>query len=134
MDSDVGTVFKYFITRDEVLMGRDKEFPLSANLEKNLNKLLIAINKLREKYGKPMAVSSGYRPGHYNVEAHGAKNSTHLVCEACDFYDTGGLLDKFCTENQPLLAELGLYLEHPESTPGWCHLDIRTREHRIFRP
>lgn len=115
-------------------MGREKEYPITPDMEKSLAKLLIAVNKLREKYGKAMVVTSGYRPGKYNTAAHGAKNSTHLLCEACDFRDTDGELDKFCTDNQELLADLGLWLEHPDSTPGWTHLDIRARDNRVFRP
>lgn len=122
------------ITRNEILMGRDGEFPLSLQLEKNLSQLLVSLNKFREIYGKPMTVSSGYRPGHYNIDAGGAKNSNHTVCMACDFKDSDGSLDKFCLENQHVLESCNLFLESPGSTPGWCHLDIKTRANRVFNP
>ncbi len=106
-------------------MGRDKEFPLSPQLETNLFNLLIALNLVRKAYGKPMKVSSGYRPGHYNTAAKGAKASAHLSCEACDFSDPDGALDAWCMANLPLLASLNLRLESPKHTIGWCHLDTR---------
>ena len=80
------------ISRDEILMHRDAEFPLTPELEANLAKLLEAVNKLRALYGQPMYVSSGYRPGHYNKAAGGAPNSPHPQCQAVDFHDADGKL------------------------------------------
>lgn len=124
------------ITRDEILMGRDKEFPLDKALEANLNALLTALNAFRAHYGVPMKVSSGYRPGHYNKDAGGASNSSHKTCEACDFSDQSGLLDAYCEANLDILAECGLYLEDPDHTVGWCHLTTRAPKsgHRVFIP
>lgn len=123
-----------FITRNEILMGREKEFPLTEELEKNLEKLLKALNQFREIYGKPMQVSSGYRPGKYNKAAGGATKSNHMVCMACDFVDIDSSLDSFCVANQDVLEVCGLYLEHPKWTNTWCHLDIFPRKRHIFIP
>ena len=124
------------ITRAEVLMGRDAQYPLDAALEANLAKLLPALNVLREAYGQPMFVSSGYRPGPYNVAAHGAAHSNHMVCEACDFHDSDGSLDAWCLRNQHVLEHAGLYLEDPRNTPGWCHVQCVPPKsgHRVFIP
>lgn len=130
--SKIEQELKYKIKRAEILMGRDAEFPLSEELESNLSKLLAAVNQLRELYGKPMIVSSGYRPGRFNAAAGGAKNSSHLSCEAVDFKDADGALKAFCTPE--ILVKCGLYMEDPESTPTWCHLQIRPTKNRIFKP
>lgn len=122
------------ITREEVLMGRDKEYPLTPELEANLTKLLVALNKFRAAYGKPMIVTSGYRPGHYNKNAGGSKRSSHLTCQACDFADPTGGLAAYCIENIELLAEIGLWLESPARTKGWIHLQIRPTVNRVFEP
>lgn len=113
------------ISRDEILMGRDKDFPLTPQFEINLEKLLIAVNALRLIYGKPMIVTSGYRPGHYNNSAKGAKLSCHLTCEAADFKDTDGSFAKWCLINVKELVKLGLYMEEPKFTKGWVHLQVR---------
>lgn len=111
------------ITRDEVLMGRDKQAPLTPELEANLTKLLEALNKFRKIYGKPMKVSSGYRPPAINEKTFGAaRRSNHMICLACDFRDSDGSLDQFCLNNKKVLEECGLWLESPEYTVGWCHL------------
>lgn len=105
-------------------MGRHQEFPLSDELLDNLGRLLVALNKLRAAYKQPMAVSSGYRPGHFNKDAGGAKGSHHLTLLACDFSDPKDRLDTWCRNNLMSLKGWGLYLEHPDYTPGWCHLQI----------
>lgn len=120
------------ITRNEVLMGRDALYPLDDKKEANLTKLLEAVNTLRFLYGKPMYVSSGYRPGEFNVKAHGAKNSAHTSCEAVDFHDKDRSLVKFCTPD--ILEQCGLYMENPKSTLTWTHVQIRTTTSRIFNP
>ncbi len=118
------------ISRDEILMGRDKEYPLSLSLEDNLAKLLIAVNKLRAAYGKPMYVSSGYRPGKYNVAAGGAKSSSHMTCQAVDFKDADGALKAWITVE--ILEQCGLYQEDPLKTPTWLHVQVRPTINRIF--
>lgn len=122
------------ITRAEILMGRDAEYPLTPQLEFNLGQLFHAINQVRKLYNKPMSVSSGYRPGKYNTAAGGAQNSAHMTCEAIDISDPKGELDAWCMANQAKLEEYGLWLEEPTHTPGWCHLDIRPRNVRVFKP
>lgn len=122
------------ITKEEVLMGRDKDHPLTEELQANLDLLLIALNKLRTAYGKPMVVTSGYRPAAFNSAAGGAKKSAHMSCQAADFRDSSGELKKWCVDNIHLLEEFGLYLEHPDHTPTWCHLQIRPTKNRIFKP
>lgn len=124
------------ISRDEVLMGRDKEYPLTPELEANLQALLKSLNQFRDLYGIPMIVSSGYRPGHYNTDAGGAKGSAHMMCEACDFRDSDGSLDFFCANRLDVLEQCKLYLEMPKNTPGWCHLTVRPPKsgNRIFIP
>ena len=108
-------------------MGRDLQYPLTKEMEANLEQLIKAVNAIRAAYGKPMYVSSGYRPGAFNSAAGGAKKSAHMICKAVDFKDPNGELDKWCDQNQDLLESLGLWQEHPEATKGWCHLDINIR-------
>lgn len=125
------------ITRQEVLMKRDKDYPLTPELEANLVKLLECLNKFRAMYGKPMYVSSGYRPAAINATVKGAaKKSNHMICLACDFADKDGELDKWCMANLDKLEEAGLYLEDPAATPNWCHLQAVPPKSgkRVFKP
>lgn len=124
------------ILASEILQGRHREFPLSDELLDNLGRLLVAVNRIRKLYGKPMIVSSGYRPGHFNVSAGGSINSAHLTCQAVDFVDKGGYLANWCRANSHVLKDAGLYLEHPDATVGWCHLMIARPASglTVFRP
>jgi len=109
------------ITRKEYLMGRDLEAPLTPKQEDNLLKMLGAINMFRCVYGKPMIVTSGYRPPKVNKAIGGAKNSKHMTCEAVDISDRNRELAIFCLNNLDVLIACGLWIENPEKTPGWVH-------------
>jgi uncharacterized protein YcbK (DUF882 family) len=122
------------ITREEILKGRDKDHPLSEIQQKNLDRLLAAVNIVRRSYGKPMVVTSGYRPAAINAAVGGAKKSAHLSCEACDFADPEGKLAQWCLSNLDVLVRAGLYMEGPAATPGWVHLQIRPTKNRVFAP
>lgn len=123
------------ITLKEFLMGREKEYPLTLELALNAASLLAAINYIRGVYGESLTVSSGYRPGKYNVRAGGAKNSSHMTCEAIDLHDDGKFAN-WCVNNLKELEKAGLYMEDPASTKGWVHLQIRKTKSgkRIFKP
>lgn len=116
-------------------MGRDKEYPLTPQLEANLQVLLERINRFRWRYGRPMVVNSGYRPGKYNEEAHGAKNSSHLTCEAVDFQDPDRTITRYILGNPGILTECDLFMEDPSDTPTWVHLQTRSvmSGRRIFK-
>lgn len=124
------------INASEILMGREKEYPLTKDMEYNLLGLIHKVNMLLMEYPNEVKVSSGYRPGKYNVNAKGAKNSPHLTCEAVDFADKDGEFAKWCILNVSLLSKLGLYMEEPAHTKGWVHLQIRpVKSGRIiFKP
>jgi hypothetical protein len=124
------------ITREEILMGRDKAYPLSTQQHENLDVLLERLNRFRQMFGKPMRVSSGYRPHAINAKVGGAMNSAHLHCQAADFYDTDKAIRKFILEHPSVLEECDLYCEDFVYTPTWVHLQSRpTRSgKRMFKP
>lgn len=84
-------------------------------------------------------VSSGWRPPSLNSVTPGASpRSRHMTGQAIDLYDPDGDLDNFAMsdEGQECLHELGLWLEHPSATKGWCHLQtVPPRSgKRVFYP
>jgi hypothetical protein len=84
-------------------------------------------------------VSSGWRPPSVNrVTPRAALRSKHITGQAIDFYDPDGDLDEWCdTESgRHVLTDLGLWLEHPAATKGWCHVQtIPPRSgRRVFYP
>lgn len=129
------------LSETEYLMGRDKLAPLTPQMRLNMETLLVATNLIRDLYGKPMIVTSGYRPPEANAAANGKPQSAHLTCEACDFRDDDGQLAQWCIRNLDLLQRAGLYMESPTSTRtptggGWVHLQTRAPKSgkRVFIP
>lgn len=115
------------IKKSELLMGRDISFSseYTQEISDNLDKLLVQLNIVRDLYGKPMYVSSGWRPSSVNTSVGGSKKSNHMIGLACDFKDTDRQLTEWCLKNIQKLTELGLYMESPDSTPTWVHLQLK---------
>lgn len=118
------------ITRDEVLKGQLCPIELEANLER----LLAQLNEFRVTYGRPLYVTSGYRTLEHNSSIGGRTKSAHLTCEACDFSDPHKELAKWILENLSILESCDLYMEDPEHTPTWVHLQTRKASRRVFLP
>lgn len=84
-------------------------------------------------------VSSGWRPPTLNATVPGAAfRSLHMSAQAIDIFDPDGDLDEFCMSPSGMkaLEEIGLWLEHPAATKGWCHLQTRPPRsgRRFFYP
>ncbi len=83
---------------------------------------------------------SGSKGGHGDggfrlpTSTTGSDHSSHKEAKAVDVYDPGQALDEWLTDEK--LEQYGLYREHPDSTPGWCHLTTRApgSGHRTFYP
>ena len=50
---------------------------------------MVKLNKLRDLYGKPMRITSGYRSKETNLAVNGAENSPHMYGKAVDVYVSG---------------------------------------------
>ena len=136
------------ITRQDYFKGRDKLFKddYSPLIEQNatdtisrVNRLIEAYNASRKLLGLPpikAVVTSGWRPPTVNAQAGGAKKSNHMLALACDISDPDGALDAWCMANLPVLEKLGLWLEHPDSTKSWTHVQTvpTASGRRVFRP
>ena len=93
----------------------------------NAAELLERVNALLAEIDLPEAeqphVNSGWRPDWYNkITPHAAPNSKHMTGQAVDVGDPDGALDNYLFAHTELLQKHGLWMEHPLSTKGWCHL------------
>ena len=127
------------ISKDELLKGRDKQYAneYSQEISDNLDKLLIPLNKVRDLYGIPMVVSSGWRPPSINATTPGAAaHSAHCIGLAADIQDLDGKLKNWVLENLPALSDLGFYFEDFRWTPNWVHFGLQrpASGKRIFVP
>jgi Peptidase M15 len=127
------------ITKEEVLMGRDKLFPndYNENISDNIDFLLEKVNVIRAMYNKPLKVSSGFRPPSVNKMTKGAApNSAHCTGEAVDLQDLDGSFRDWCLQNLKAFKDEGLYIEDFRYTKGWVHITCRKPQSgkRIFIP
>lgn len=111
----------------EILQGKD----CPKELEENLLNLLIKINKVRDAWGKPMTVTSGWRSKEDQIRIYTAKGITdqaqmhmrskHFSCQAVDIADPNRELQEWIKTNIKLIEEIGLWMEDFSATPNWVH-------------
>lgn len=83
-----------------------------------------------------VTVSSGFRTSSSNAATSGAKRSAHMSGEAVDLVDTDGSLGRLCLSRVDLLHLYDVYIENPQFTNGWLHIQKRAipSGNRVFLP
>ncbi len=127
------------ITLADYFMGRDCTHAdeLSSEFRVHAALTVARTNALLERAGLACTVNSGWRPRTINASVPGASaRSKHLTCQAIDLRDSNEALDAWCIRHLSVLEQLGLWLEHPDATPGWCHVQIVPPRsgRRVFMP
>ena len=143
---------KQFLTLAGYWMGRDKAYPfdLSTEIRKEAELTVSLVNDLlvaatlhganpETNPGTGTVLTSGWRPPAINGKTAGAApRSHHMAGRAADIYDPDGDLDEWLmtNEGQKTLKRLGLWMEHPAATKGWCHVQTRPPRsgNRVFYP
>lgn len=91
---------------------------------------LTVLEPIRERFGKPLVVESGYRSRIHNRRVHGAPRSRHVMGDGFDIRpvspsDLGALVklvETMITEGSlPHLGGFGIYRR-------WIHVDARPRK------
>ncbi|OHC66979.1 MAG: hypothetical protein A3H93_18115 [Rhodocyclales bacterium RIFCSPLOWO2_02_FULL_63_24] len=125
------------IILSDYLMGRDALYPaaLTEAITENAKDLLGRVNLLLSWAYKENVrpaldkitgthVASGWRPPMVNdATSNAAAHSSHLDGNGIDLRDNGLRdLARWCLRNLDALDEIGLYMEDPQWTPTWVHL------------
>ena len=139
------------IIPDDYYMGRQHSnaAELTDAIRDNVTELLGRVNLLLAwAYGDNVRpaldaatgthIASGWRPAAINdATANAAKQSRHLTGEAIDLRDNGTRdLARWCIKNLDALEEIGLWMEDPQWTPSWVHLQIQPpgSRRRVYCP
>ena len=96
-----------------------------------------ALDKIREYFGSPITITSGYRPKKYNALIGGAFLSFHQYGMALDFVVKGHSTDEVKKELIPMLRDLNIRLEDNGDGAGWLHMDLgqpSSEKRRFFKP
>lgn len=98
--------------------------------------LVVLLQCIREHFGKPVHITSGYRTAEHNAAVGGSKSSQHLLGRAADFYVEGVPVATVAAYAETLLSGcggIGRYpkdAKHPKRMTGWVHIDTRTNKSR----
>jgi putative chitinase len=115
-------ISEYF-TVGEVTNRDMRRIPRDLTVINNIYRLSTELDKIRKEWGKPIGVTSWYRPPAINREVDGAYNSQHLNGSAVDIYDMSGEDLKF---EEFLDQDWGGGLGYGASSGlGFTHLDLR---------
>lgn len=84
--------------------------------------LLESLDKLRERYGKPIYVSCMYRCPDHNADVGGVSNSQHVLGNAADIFVSGDYHEFYnLVVNSKLFDGVGYY---PDDE--FIHVDVRS--------
>jgi hypothetical protein len=131
------------ITQDQYFLGREHSIEQSQNAITMLGRVNPILRRYESSTGRILPISpktnsqiSGTTNGGFRLPdcTEGAPNSSHKQARGVDVYDPDNAIDDWLTDT--ILEQFGLFREHPDSTPTWCHLTDRAPAsgHRTFKP
>ena len=111
----------------------------SAEVKEHLKELIEKLlNPIREAWGGPIIVNSGYRCPKVNALVKGAKTSAHLTGYAADLIPGNGQRAKFIKFVQDYLKRSNIPFDQCINEYGrWCHVGLynnyRLQRRQIFK-
>lgn len=85
---------------------------------------------IRDYYGLPVVISSGYRCEELNKIVRGAKNSQHLKGQACDFNVQGISPIVVCKALKQLKEQGKISYDQLILEPSWVHISYNDMNNR----
>lgn len=135
------------LTLAQYWMGRDHTYAsaLTEEIKTNAANTVLRANLLLGEFyaanqrAHIRGVNSGWRPPAVNAHVPGAApQSKHMTGNAIDIGDDDGQLDAWLMTipGQAAMTKIGLWMEHPSSTPRWCHVQTLPpgSGRRVFYP
>ena len=95
--------------------------------------LTVVLQCIREHFGKPVTITSGYRTAAHNAAVGGAKSSQHLLGRAADIRVQGVSVEDVAAYAESLMPDWGGVGRYPVKAGranGWVHIDTRQNKSR----
>lgn len=119
------------ITLGEFALGQEVRRFTAQHQVDTAAELAAFLERVRSRFGKPIIITSGYRPPAINASVGGASSSEHLYdapgVGACDFYVDGApiqAVQDWCDKEWPYSLGYG-------AAKGFVHLGIRAGRPRV---
>lgn len=121
--SNFGAKIGKYFTVGELLRYDPARIPHTKTVQGNIIKIVKHLDMIREEWGTPIGVTSGYRPSAINRAVGGVSNSQHLTGNAVDIYPVNGMNQRF----ERWLDEnwFGALGYGQRNRRGFTHLDMR---------
>ena len=95
--------------------------------------LVVLLQCIREHFGKPVTITSGYRTASHNTKVGGSKSSQHLLGRAADIQVAGVSVEDVAAYAESLMPDWGGVGRYPAKAgraAGWVHVDTRADKAR----
>lgn len=95
--------------------------------------LTVVLQCIRDHFGKPVTITSGYRTAAHNAAVGGAKSSQHLLGRAADIRVAGVSVEDVAAYAESLMPDWGGVGRYPVKAgraTGWVHVDTRQNKSR----
>ena len=95
--------------------------------------LVVLLQAIREHFGKPITITSGYRTGTHNTAVGGSRSSQHLLGKAADIQVAGVSVEDvaaYAESLMPAWGGVGRYPVKAGRAKGWVHVDTRPNKSR----
>ena len=98
----------------------------SKQVRKNLQELINFLNPLRESWGSPILISSGYRCEELNTAVGGSETSVHVLGWAADLVPQNGELENFKQFVIDYLKDKDFdqYIDEAVGDSSWAHIGL----------
>lgn len=104
----------------------------SAEVEQNIEELLGVLDDLREFYGKPIRISSGFRCTKLNKLVGGSPTSAHVIGYAADLQPVQGSFEEFKASVIDWLDKSGVKFDQciieRSKSAQWVHFGLYNRK------
>lgn len=127
-----------YLTLDEMACKDEARTPYPERFLNRFRRLEATFNAIREAWGAPLKIVSGYRTEAYNLRIGGAQRSQHVQGRAADIQPMGAdetrtahdlhelILRLHIKDELPHLGGLGCYLT-------FVHIDVRPTDGHLAR-
>ena len=97
------------------------------------SELVQVLQAIRDHFGAPVVITSGYRTAAHNAAVGGSKSSQHLLGRAADIRVQGVSVEDVAAYAESLMpgwGGVGRYPVKAGRAKGWVHVDTRPNKSR----